>query len=556
MNLPELPIKIDKRTNQVYRLQGLDRSDEALEGTLWDTDNISSRRLPYFTTCRKLEQETTHTHVSSISAWEELLVIDNGKLYYGDTEVGNITDGDKQYAIVNTKIVIYPDKVYLDLNPALSSPQIVDMVNEVGAAGTIVADPTPSTEQSESEELLQTLTISGGWSTYHTQFEKFDRGDYVTVTVTKNTTTRTYDLFLNEKVTKSSTDLVITFRKDTEHTIPEDTYSAMTMKRVIPDLDYICSADNRLWGCNSGNQAIYASELGVPTQFNNFSDTAAGSWATNVSSPSDFTGCAALGSSILFFKEFVMHKILGSSPSDYSLYDYDVDGVKKGCARSLQVISDELFYLSPRGVMLFTGGNFNKISRGLGDWELTNGVAGSDGERYYLSCTDKVKGETRDSLFTYDIKTGLWLREDDTKVECFARYGGKVYMVKKYGDEHRIMVDKGNPTEDEWYIQFNDMYESIYNNYGNRTGSVLNKKRYSRLYLRVEMPKTSYAIVKVRTDGGRWTDVGHIAGRNGVFLHAVPINRCDKFGIRIEGKGEFTLLAMAREYIGESARNE
>lgn len=556
MKLPELPIKIPKRNYQIYKLQGLDRSDDFGEGSLWDTLNISSKRLPYFTTSKDESDYGLYDNVTDITAWESLLFINNGSLFYNDIEIADdMLGGDKQFAVLNTKIVIFPDKKYLDLNPTLEAPTLVDMVNAINLPEpeeTISVTTAPTTSDTE-----QTMTITGG-ADYESDFNKYDKDDYIHVVLTKEISgepvtyeTKEYNIYF-VKAETSSTDLVVTFRKDDDNTFEEDTYSQLKTERHIPDFDYICSKDNRLWGCVSKTQTIWASELGIPTKFDSFSDTDYSSWATNVATPDAFTGCAALGSSLVFFKEFCMHKILGNAPSEYSLYDYDVDGVQNGSSKSIQVINDTVFYLSNRGVMMYSGGNPQKISEQLGSYKLSGGVGGTDGERYYLSCSENIKGENRTSLLTYDLRTGVWLREDSQNVTGFARLKGTLYAIKG----GKIKFDNGLPLTTEWYIQFNDMFESTYNNYGRRTGSVLQKKMYSKLVMRAEMPEESYAVVKVRTDGGLWEDVSHIVGRSGVFNVAIPINRCDKFGIRIEGKGEFTLLAMEREYIGESTRDE
>jgi hypothetical protein len=68
------------------------------------------------------------------------------------------------------------------------------------------------------------------------------------------------------------------------------------------------------------------------------------------------------------------------------------------------------------------------------------------------------------------------------------------------------------------------------------------------MVFRVEMPAKSNMIIEVRPDDGAWREAGQIVGKNGIVPVAMPINRCDKFEIRLKGKGNFTIHSILREY--------
>ena len=65
------------------------------------------------------------------------------------------------------------------------------------------------------------------------------------------------------------------------------------LSRDIPDLDYVMESNNRLWGCRSEDNTIYASKLGDPLNWNYFQSLANDSYALDVGSDGEFTGCAA-----------------------------------------------------------------------------------------------------------------------------------------------------------------------------------------------------------------------------------------------------------------------
>jgi hypothetical protein len=106
--------------------------------------------------------------------------------------------------------------------------------------------------------------------------------------------------------------------------------------------------------------------------------------------------------------------------------------------------------------------------------------------------------------------------------------GGKFFLCDARDSETGI----------EWHIQFAPFYETIEG-----------KKSYSRIVFRLEIPQGSYMIVDVKTDGGAWREAGKVVGRrDGIIPVNVPINRCDKFEIRLRGKGKCTIHQMKREF--------
>ena len=162
----------------------------------------------------------------------------------------------------------------------------------------------------------------------------------------------------------------------------------MSCTRRVPDLDYLTECDNRVWGCSSGENVIYACKLGDPTNWFSYRNTAADSYAVTVGSDGSFTGAATCMGSVLFFKENTLHKLCGSKPSDFQLSSLRCRGVAKYAAESLCVINETLYYLSPEGG---DGLGRQPAGEGVGGcwtpavWRAPSGAAGGwlDG-RYYL----------------------------------------------------------------------------------------------------------------------------------------------------------------------------
>ena len=75
------------------------------------------------------------------------------------------------------------------------------------------------------------------------------------------------------------------------------------LERRVPDLDFVTECDNRVWGCSSRENVIYACKLGDPTNWFSYRGIAADSYAVTVGSDGAFTGAATCMGYALFFKE-------------------------------------------------------------------------------------------------------------------------------------------------------------------------------------------------------------------------------------------------------------
>ena len=118
MRLPE--IKYSKKKGGAIRQQeiafgGLDYTPGARSGALRECTNMSTRRYPVLSP-RRGRDLFRDNGASSIFEWDGKLVqiIGNG-VYYNDVLIDTVTPGEKQFCVVNTKLCIFPDKVYIDL---------------------------------------------------------------------------------------------------------------------------------------------------------------------------------------------------------------------------------------------------------------------------------------------------------------------------------------------------------------------------------------------------------------------------------------------------------
>nr|DAG65520.1 MAG TPA: stabilization protein [Caudoviricetes sp.] len=216
----------------------------------------------------------------------------------------------------------------------------------------------------------------------------------------------------------------------------------VTLRRKVPDLDYICGHNNRLYGVSSHektkvynydagkyedfeSRVIYVSALGYPWQFYTFEGVDSDSWQAAVGSDNDFTAICEYSGDVLCFKEDRLYRLYGDYPSNFGYYEYTVQGVKKGSYKSSKVINECLYYHAPMGVCAYSGGVPSLVSFNLGEGEYSRGVAGVSGRRYYISLRTGGKPGT----YVYDTAVGTWLREDSADVRDFGETDGALYML-------------------------------------------------------------------------------------------------------------------------------
>ena len=354
----------------------------------------------------------------------------------------------------------------------------------------------------------------------------FSKGDSVTISGCSKAENNKDE----EIIVRSVTDNELTFDNNSFTATTE--ISKITIKRSVPELEFICENNYRLWGVK-GN-TIYSSAYGKPLNFKSFEGLAGDSYFIDVASDGKFTGCTPFSSYICFFKENTLHKLYGTKPSNFQITQANVYGVQSGSERSMQIINEQLLYKGVGGVYSYTGGVPELISDKFGNQRYSDAVACSDGEKYYLSMR---QGDTW-NMFVYDVAKNIWLREDDTHAVDMAFHDGKVYFISEDGGLYHI--DKTADRNDiEWGATFCTIHETMNE-----------RKGYSKFHLRMDMSAGAWLAVEIKTDNERqWRQIytTHNEKAKTVSIPIMP-TRCDSIDIRLRGKGRCTVKAFIREF--------
>lgn len=351
----------------------------------------------------------------------------------------------------------------------------------------------------------------------------------------------------------------ITFADGTFQEPFEPEGSALTIKKELPPLAFICSRGNRLYGVSNAttnrvydqttskyvdftSRCIYVSALGLPDRFWDFNGTDADSYQVAVSSNGDFTGICAMGDYTLCWKENELVQVYGDYPSNFGYNTLRINGVQAGSHRSMQIINEVLYYKGTDGIYTYALSTPQLISYNLGYRRYTDATAGSDGVHYHISMKDE---DGTFDYYTYDTVHGLWMREDASEVKAFSLQGGLLHAV--IGDSmYALETDSlsvGNDTyfaePVDWYAVFPAFHESV-----------LERKEYKRLLLRVYLMNGASIHVDTSFDGGTYKTVctSQKPGFQTLVI-PLPVNRVDRMIVRIGGSGVAQLHEMVREYI-------
>lgn len=502
--LPILKATNNKSKKYVVSFQGINYGEGYREGEFSHCKNLSTRNFPCISQRLGRVKAGAYASPTSLHTKEGLMVVDGTTVYYNETEVGTVTAGRKQMATIGNYVVIFPDKAYYNV----VTGEFGSMEATYTAKGLVFTDSA--------------ITTTGA------DFP-FKEGDAVTISGCAKTGNNLENLIIRGISGKK-----LTFKNGAFTAATES--GSVTIKRIVPDLDFICESNYRLWGTH-GN-TIYGSKYMDPFNFNVFDGLTGDSYAIDVASDGEFTGCTPYSSHICFFKENALHKLYGSKPSNFQIVASQIYGIQAGSERSMCIINETLYYKGVNGVYAYTGGVPECVSDQFGTKRFSEACASTDGSIYYIC----MRSGNEWHLFAYDVLRGLWVREDDLECVDMAQHDGHVYLLSADGFLYRI-DEAADTSETEWSVTFCPFNETVNE-----------RKGYSKFHLRMEMAAGSWISVEQKRDIDTvWQEIytAHNERARTVSIPVMPA-RCDSVEIRISGKGNCLLRTFIREFFAGS----
>lgn len=562
----------------VEEFRGYNHNMRIGSGENWDEQNMTSDDYPVMAPRKKRGYYATPASPQGLIAKDKLCYVDGTSFVYGEKEIdmGLSTaaeDCPKKLVSMGAYVVIFPDKKYIN---TANLADFGDMGASYASTGTVtftmctstgeeIGNVTVGTEApenpqnmqywldtSESPNVLKRYTVTTAvWVVIQTTYVKiaadgigteFATGDCVTLDgITAEGVT---DLNGSAQIYSRGSDYIVVVGILGEVKTQTGT---VTVKRQIPNMDFITESGNRLWGCRYGTAVngetvneIYASKLGDFKNFSVYSGVSTDSYTASVGTDGPFTGAITHLGYPLFFKENCVHKVYGSYPSNFQIQVTSLRGVQEGCGESLAIVRETLFYKARGGVCAFDGSLPVDVAANLGKEQYGSAVGGAVGNKYYLSMRDSAG---KWSLFVYDTTYGIWHKEDNLHAVFFASLRGEMYALDGENRNILSLLGSGEAAEDSvsWMVETGDI--GLSDPYG---------KYISKLDIRMQVEAGTEIDVYASYDSrNEWL---HLCAIRGTHLRSftVPIRprRCDHMRLRMKGVGGAKIYSIVRNISG------
>lgn len=582
MRLPALPQKSVNR-EMVDTFRGYNHNLRISDGEFFDMKNMTSDYYPVLSPRGQRGVYVQTTSPQGIIAKNEVCYVDGADFVIGQQRISmglSVQESmcPKQLTSMGAYVIIMPDKMYINTADPKDFGKIEahftsadDVTFQLcGADGGDMSGYAASTDApndpanmdywldtaSTPNVLKQYAATSASWVTVASTYVKisstgigreFRQYDGVTISGVLDESLK--DLNANMIVFACGDDYIVVSGIMNGIITQSE---AVSVSRVMPNMDFLTESNNRLWGCRYGEAVngemvneIYACKLGDFRNWNCFMGISTDSYTASCGTDGPFTGAITHLGYPLFFKENCVHKVYGTYPANYQIQDTVCRGVQRGCAKSLAIVNETLFYKARNCVCAFDGSLPTEVSYALAGETYCEAVGGAIGNKYYVSMMD-LKGSWH--LFVYDMIKKMWHKEDSLHADVFCAHQGELYCIDH--DSKEIITMFGSGTKDEspveWMVQTGELGISS-----------PDMKFVSRMILRMSAEIGTVINVYAQYDTDmEWVHLCNITS-TGLRSFSVPIRprRCDHMRLRIEGVGAAKIYSHTRTITQGSDRS-
>lgn len=551
------------------------------DGEFFETENLTSEYYPMLANRRKRGRlSTAFTKLQAIIAKDALYWVDNGTLYANGVATGLTglqTSKPTQLVSMGAYICIFPDKKYINTAKLTEYGDMGASWSYSGSVtytmchqdGTYYTDVTKSANMptnpangaiwiDTAEGTVKEYSVyAETWTVVETVYTRLDfttmgqipaafkESDGVNISGAYFADLNGSKIIYAVGGDNVSYDYIVLVG------IQEEQYTqlnaSIAVSRKVPDMDFVCEAQNRLWGCFYGNDGsknineIYCCALGDFRNWEQYLGISTDSWRASRGSDGPWTGCINYLGTPTFFKENVIHPVSVSSVGAHRIGDIPARGVQQGSSKSLAIVNETLYYKSRTGVMAYQGGMPVDVSEALGEEKYYQAAAGVFGQRYYISMKDSANAW---HLFVYDAGKRIWMHEDSLHAEAFTQAGDELYALVNGG----VTAINGTAGTKESDIEWSAVTGLMYYEQRSSTSGAQQVRYVSRFDIRANMSFGSGFQMFIEYDSsGVWNFAGdfHLPNTGTVTIPVRP-RRCDHLRLKFVGNGDVRFYSIAR----------
>ena len=553
------------------------------DGEFYDEENMCSDNYPLLSVRRQRGVYASPAAPQGLIAKDALCYVDGSKFVIN----GRAIEMDlstaaakcpKSLISMGAYVIIMPDKKYIntvetnDRGSIEASYQSMAGVRfslctaegaGVEAVASAAAPEKPSNgaywlDTSGEKHTLKVYSSAAGiWTSVATTYVKISAtgigaqfGQYDGVTIAGITKKAVKDLNGSAVIWSKADDYIVVvglLDAAVEQTAEE---GAITVKRTMPDMDFVVESGNRLWGCKYGYvdgkaiNEIYASKLGDFKNWNCYMGISTDSYTASCGTDGPWTGAITHLGYPLFFKENCLHKVYGTFPSNFQIQTTTCRGVQKGSARSMAIVNEVLYYKSRGGVCAYDGSLPAEISAAFGEESYSDAVGGGHRNKYYISQNDSG-GVWH--LFVYYTRLSVWHREDNTHAEAWCSCRDEMYYIDAADKKIRTVLGSGTKETAAvpWKVETGTIVAlTSSSKYPDR---IANKKYVGRMLIRMALDPGATMQVYIQYDSGGWEKLWSMTGKNlRTFAFPVRPHRCDHFRLKLTGTGGAKIYSITK----------
>lgn len=529
--LPRLPVGVKREWLTVSSFGGLSVGRAARVGDAVQAVNLSSAAYPALSTRAPrgiFVKGVGSGQPHGLARWGDSLCFARGERLYRTVDgtsvedLGAVSDTDKHFAVFGDRLLIFPDKLYLEPG-GMPRPMELD---------TGVLDTCSLTGN--------TVTLPEGVSWRELGF---GAGDGIRIINADDVTPAPEGYYRLASVRGRIGTLDTSFSSAYE--------SRIRVTRPIPELDGLCVNGGRVYGFH-GKEILVSGAGSAFDWYPSGNRDGSGPALLRVDSEGDFTACAFWQGYAVFFKPDSICRLLGNRADSLTVSEASGAGIPSRLAGTLCEIGGALYYHGEAGVYRYGGQSPQPLGRPCAT-EVTAGCGGTDGAVYYLS----LASEAGRIQYLYCPETGVWLAEDalapvDTVCLrgfcCFQDGDGTLRMAASDGRRPPCVFDErseSGPVRGSVALRPLALFEPV-GGYAVTLCLRVSGEAGGRLRVMLSYSDGEYGL---DTANAEPCEVACFTGGMTERLLRVPLvpRRCDAVTVRLETEGAWTVHGLFLE---------